>query len=242
LSQGDLRSFIRAQFVTFHGRELRGHEPEFLTFFDYLKHQKFVRTKAPPAERNVLSFKNDEERRKYEVGIDRMVEKLGNELSKKFLKAVMEYDSDAIVEMANAVWFFKGFKDKSPHVLSNYQDPERKCCRFVASFVGFAVFGGMTGASFVATPERRGDWTMFAACRERRARPLQPRREPLERIPQKRFCWPNRPFGCKIQILALPLSISIRVFVVLPPLFGWHQGNPFRRRRTTMAAEPVPAA
>src|SRR5580658_6361408 len=80
----------------------------------------------------------------------------------------------------------------------------------------FAVFGGMTGASFVATPERRGDWAFFTACRGHRDQSVPATMGTFGKNPAERFCWPNHLLGFKIQIPVL-LDFNTGICDFYPP-------------------------
>ena len=109
-------------FAAKYGRPLLKTELELLDFYIYFAESKLLKKrKEKPVAPKTISEEQRKQEAIWEVGIERAVKMFGGGICKIFLKAVQEHDAGKIIEIANAVLFFKGKFD--PGFI--HADPER---------------------------------------------------------------------------------------------------------------------
>jgi hypothetical protein len=101
----DLISTERAMFIAKYGRPFSKEEQELLNFYIYWETLKMIQIQKRKGK-NIRAFDTPEQAATWEKGIEGLVEGFGNDICKLFLKAVKEHDSDKILKISKAVWFF----------------------------------------------------------------------------------------------------------------------------------------
>jgi hypothetical protein len=105
---GDRISLAQARFVALYGRVLTDIELFYLEFFIFNAWQQSMKKRN---KESVPFQRISESEQKYnevtERQIDLAVSMMEKQMSEMFMKAVREHDRDRIIEIADAVWFFK---------------------------------------------------------------------------------------------------------------------------------------